>query len=75
MEHVYEEHHPDSPVLQCVWQARATRDERYLVPAVEYWDMWFARSRGGEILAGLSGPRWATAGSARPSGSTAGAFS
>lgn len=62
MEHVYEEHHPDSPVLQCVWQARATKDERYLVPAVEYWDMWFARSRGGEIVAGLSGPsvghRW-----------------
>lgn len=33
MERMYEEHHPDSPVLECVWQARQTRDERYLVPA------------------------------------------
>ncbi|APX34728.1 AraC family transcriptional regulator [Brachybacterium sp. P6-10-X1] len=59
---MYEEHHPDSPVLECVWQARATRDECYLVPAVEYWDLWFARAAGGELLAGLSGPtlghRW-----------------
>lgn len=62
MERMYEEHHPDSSVLECVWQARATRDERYLVPAVEYWDLWFAREPGGELLAGLSGPtlghRW-----------------
>jgi AraC-like DNA-binding protein len=62
MERMYEEHHPDSRVLASVWQARATKDERYLVPAVEYWDFWFARSPGGELLAGLSGPtlghRW-----------------
>lgn len=62
MERMYEEHHPDSSVLECVWQARATNDERYLVPAVEYWDLWFARGPGGELLAGLSGPtlghRW-----------------
>ncbi|MFE6967390.1 helix-turn-helix domain-containing protein [Agromyces sp. NPDC057679] len=62
MERIYEEHHPDSPVLECVWQARATRDERYLVPAVEYWDLWFAREPDGEVLAGLAGPtlghRW-----------------
>ncbi|WP_337006347.1 MULTISPECIES: AraC family transcriptional regulator [unclassified Microbacterium] len=59
---MYEERHPDSPVLQCVWQARATRDERYLVPAVEYWDIWFAREPGGQTSAGLAGPtlghRW-----------------
>jgi AraC-like DNA-binding protein len=59
---MYEEQHPDSPVLACVWQARATRDERYLVPAVEYWDLWFAREPGGLLVAGLSGPtlghRW-----------------
>lgn len=59
---LYEEHHPDSPVLECVWQARATRDERYLVPAVEYWDIWFTRAPDGRVGAGLSGPtlghRW-----------------
>ncbi|MEU0265761.1 AraC family transcriptional regulator [Nocardioides sp. NPDC006303] len=59
---MYEEHHPDSPVLECVWQARATRDERYLVPAVEYWDLWFAREPDGKLRAGLAGPtlghRW-----------------
>lgn len=59
---MYEEHHPDSSVLECVWQARATRDERYLVPAVEYWDMWFARQPDGAMSAGLIGPsmghRW-----------------
>jgi AraC-like DNA-binding protein len=59
---MYEEHRPDSPVLACVWQARATKDERYLVPAAECWDVWFAREPGGELLAGLSGPtvghRW-----------------
>ncbi|MFE6734354.1 helix-turn-helix domain-containing protein [Microbacterium sp. NPDC057650] len=62
MDSLYEEHHPDSPVLECVWQARAARDERYLVPAVEYWDLWFARERSGELRAGISGPtlghRW-----------------
>lgn len=62
MERIYEEHHPDSPVLECVWQARATRDERYLVPAVEFWDLWFARGPDGRLLAGLAGPtlghRW-----------------
>lgn len=62
MERMYEEHHPDSPVLECVWQARQTREERYLVPAVECWDLWFARDVEGELRAGLSGPalghRW-----------------
>ncbi|MBG9885232.1 hypothetical protein ABE10_01240, partial [Bacillus toyonensis] len=56
MERMYEEHQPDSPVLQCVWQARATKDERYLVPAVEYWDLWFARAPDGKVRAGLAGP-------------------
>lgn len=59
---MYEEHHPDSPALKCVWQAQATRDERYLIPAVEYWDLWFTRAPDGETRAGLSGPtlghRW-----------------
>lgn len=45
-----------------MWQARATKDERYLVPAVEYWDLWFTRAPGGELRAGLAGPtlghRW-----------------
>lgn len=62
MKPVYEEYHPDSPLLECVWQARATRDERYLVPAVECWDMWFTRGPSGALNAGLSGPtlghRW-----------------
>lgn len=62
MESMYEERRLDSPVLECVWQARATRDERYLVPAVEYWDLWFAREPDGELRAGLAGPtmghRW-----------------
>ncbi|MGZ0069484.1 helix-turn-helix domain-containing protein [Microbacterium arborescens] len=62
MERMYEEHRPDSRVLECVWQARATKDERYLVPAVEYWDLWFAREPDGSLLAGLTGPtlghRW-----------------
>jgi AraC-like DNA-binding protein len=59
---MYEERHPDSPVLECVWQARATRDERYLVSAVEYWDLWFTREPDGATFAGLTGPtlghRW-----------------
>lgn len=59
---MYEEHHPDSHVLECVWQARATQDERYLVAAVEYWDLWFARAPEGQLRAGLVGPtlghRW-----------------
>jgi len=62
MESMYEEHHPDSSIVECVWQGQATKDERYLVPAVEYWDLWFAREPTGELLAGLSGPtlghRW-----------------
>ncbi|MFE7223883.1 helix-turn-helix domain-containing protein [Nocardioides sp. NPDC057577] len=62
MERMYEEHHPESPVLECVWQARATQDERYLVSAVEYWDLWFTRAPDGELRAGLAGPtlghRW-----------------
>ncbi len=59
---LYEEARPDSPHIQCIWQARAVRDERYLVPAVEYWDVWFARDTAGAVSAGLSGPslghRW-----------------
>ncbi|WP_156759779.1 AraC family transcriptional regulator [Microbacterium karelineae] len=59
---MYEEHHPDSPIVECVWQARAMKDERYLVAAVEYWDLWFARQASGELITGLSGPalghRW-----------------
>lgn len=59
---MYEERHPDSADVECVWQARATRDERYLTPAVEYWDLWFARQPDGEQAAGLAGPalghRW-----------------
>lgn len=59
---MYEERHPESPHIECVWQALAVRDERYLVPAVEYWDLWFARQQDGTELAGLSGPslghRW-----------------
>lgn len=62
MEPLYEEHRPDSRVLECVWQARATKDECYLVPAVEYWDLWFARKPNGSLLAGFAGPtlghRW-----------------
>ena len=61
-ERLYEERYPDSPHIECVWQARADRRERYLVPAVEYWDVWFARRPDGELLAGMSGPtlghRW-----------------
>src|SRR5690625_1716054 len=59
---MYEERHPDSPVVQCMWQARATREERYLVPAVEHWDLWFTRAADGELRAGIAGPsighRW-----------------
>lgn len=59
---MYEERHPESPVVECMWQACATKDERYLVEAVEYWDLWFAREQDGSLLAGLSGPslghRW-----------------
>lgn len=52
---MYEEHHPDSPLVECMWQARATQDEHYLVSAVEYWDLWFTRSTTGELGAGLGG--------------------
>lgn len=59
---MYEELHPESPVLECVWQARETRDERYLVPAVEYWDLWFRRASDGKVAAHIAGPtrghRW-----------------
>ncbi|MGW8483963.1 helix-turn-helix domain-containing protein [Microbacterium sp. NPDC055903] len=59
---MYEERRPDSPVVECLWQARAVKDERYLVAAVEYWDLWFARSALGEMSAGMAGPtlghRW-----------------
>ncbi|MFT3943033.1 MAG: AraC family transcriptional regulator [Ancrocorticia sp.] len=61
-EGMYEEQHLDSPYVECVWRAKAVRSERYLVAAVEYWDMWFSRQPGGEIIAALSGPtvghRW-----------------
>lgn len=64
-EHLYEERQLDSPHIECVWQARPVREERYLVAAVEYWDIWFARRPDGELLAGLSGPalghRWIAA--------------
>lgn len=59
---LYEERRLDSPHIECVWQARAVRDERYLVPAVEHWDIWFAHQPDGEQVASLSGPtlghRW-----------------
>lgn len=59
---LYEERRVDSPHVECVWQARAVRQERYLVAAVEYWDIWFARRPDGEEVAALSGPtlghRW-----------------
>lgn len=59
---LYEERYPDSTHIECVWQARAVREERYLVPAVEYWDLWFARQADGGLAAGMSGPtvghRW-----------------
>jgi len=59
---LYEERLVDSLHIESVWQARAVRDERYLVPAVEYWDLWFARQPDGPEVAGLSGPtlghRW-----------------
>lgn len=59
---MYEERTVASPHIECVWQARSTREERYLVPAVEYWDLWFARQPDGALSAGLSGPtlghRW-----------------
>lgn len=60
----YEERHLASSHIHCVWQARTTQDERYLAPAVEYWDLWFSRQPDGDLLAGLSGPtlghRWIT---------------
>lgn len=59
---MYEERHPTSRHIKCVWQSLAMREERYLVPAVEYWDLWFARRPEGIELAGLIGPslghRW-----------------
>ena len=54
---MYEERRPDSPVVQCIWQARAERDKSYLVPAAEFWDIWFTRESDGEVHAGLSGPQ------------------
>ncbi len=59
---LYEERPAVSPHVVCTWQARAVREERYLVPAVEHWDIWFAREPDGAVVAGLSGPalgsRW-----------------
>lgn len=59
---LYEVRQSDSPFLECTYQARAVKDERYLVPATEHWDIWFGREANGEVSAGLSGPslghRW-----------------
>lgn len=59
---MYEEQHLDSPYIECVWRAQAVRNERYLVAAVEYWDIWFSRQLDGQMVAALSGPtvghRW-----------------
>jgi AraC-like DNA-binding protein len=59
---LYEERPARSPHVVCTWQARAVREERYLIPAIEHWDIWFARSPEGPVVAGLSGPalgsRW-----------------
>ncbi|WP_297105253.1 helix-turn-helix domain-containing protein [Tessaracoccus sp.] len=61
-EGLYEERVGASPHVECTWQARAVREERYLVPAIEHWDIWFAREPDGRMVAGLSGPalgsRW-----------------
>lgn len=61
-EGMYEVRPAVSPHVVCTWQARAVREERYLVPAIEHWDIWFAREPDGSVLAGLSGPalgsRW-----------------
>lgn len=61
-EGMYEERATTSLHIECTWQARSVREERYLVPAVEHWDIWFARQPDGCLLAGLSGPalgsRW-----------------
>lgn len=53
---MYEEQRSDSPHIECVWQSRAVHEERYLVSAVEYWDLWFTRQSDGVVRAGLSGP-------------------
>ena len=59
---LYEEVRSDAPYIECVYRARAVRDERYLVPATEHWDIWFGREPGRETTAGLGGPslghRW-----------------
>lgn len=59
----YSRWRPDSPDIECVWQARSSTEERYLTPAVEYWDLWFTRQSDGAQAAGISGPalghRWA----------------
>ena len=59
---LYEERPGASAYVECTWQARAVREERYLVPAIERWDIWFAREPDGSMVAGLSGPalgsRW-----------------
>ncbi|HMR49982.1 MAG TPA: AraC family transcriptional regulator [Arachnia sp.] len=61
-EGMYEERVTTSPHIECTWQARSVREERYLVAAVEHWDIWFAREPDGRVIAGLSGPalgsRW-----------------
>lgn len=61
-EGLYEERPTASPHIECTWQARSVREERYLVPAIEHWDIWFAREPDGGLVAGLSGPalgsRW-----------------
>lgn len=62
---VYEESPSPSPDVECTWRTRPTRPGRYLIPAVEYWDIWFARGPGGELTAAIGGPtlghRWVDA--------------
>lgn len=54
-----------SPDVECTWHTRPTRPGRYLTPAVEYWDIWFARKSGGHLTATIGGPtlghRWVDA--------------
>ena len=61
-EGLYEERASASPHVECTWQAMSVREERYLVPAIEHWDIWFAREPDDRVVAGLSGPalgsRW-----------------
>ena len=53
---LYEERPGASAYVECTWQARAVREERYLVPAIEHWDIWFAREPDGSMVAAAVGP-------------------